>query len=70
MLKTILKVDGMTCQHCVETVSEAVGKMSGVHNVEVNLDQKEVTVEFDESKIKVDKISAQIVESGFEVLEN
>lgn len=64
----VLKVEGMTCQHCVQTVTETVGKLPGVAKVEVNLGQKKVTVEFDESQTQVESISAQIVEAGFEVV--
>ena len=67
MMRKVLKVEGMTCQHCVQTVSETVGKMVGVQKVDVNLDQKEVTIEFDESQTKLDEVSTQIVEAGFEV---
>ena len=67
MMRKALKVEGMTCQHCVQTVSETVGKMTGVQKVDVNLDQKEVTIEFDESQTKLDEVSTQIVEAGFEV---
>lgn len=64
----VLIVDGMTCQHCVQTVTETVEKMPGVAKVEVNLGQKKVTVDFDESQTQVESISAQIVEAGFEVV--
>ena len=67
MMRKVLKVEGMTCQHCVQTVSETVGKMTVVQKVDVNLDQKEVTIEFDESQTKLDEVSTQIVEAGFEV---
>jgi len=67
MMRKVLKVEGMTCKHCVQTVSETVGKMTGVQKVDVNLDQKEVTIEFDESQTKLDEVSTQIVEAGFEV---
>ena len=60
----------MTCQHCVQTVSEAVGKMAGIQKVEVNLEQKLVNVEFEESLSTIDDISAQIVEAGFEIVED
>ena len=70
MMRKVLKVEGMTCQHCVQTVSEMVGKMAGVQKVDVNLDQKEVTIEFDESQTKLDEVSVQIVEAGFEVVGN
>lgn len=60
----------MTCQHCVQTVSETVGKMAGIQKVEVNLEQKLVNVEFEESLSTIDDISAQIVEAGFEIVED
>jgi len=67
-MQKVLKVGGMTCQHCVQTVSEKVGKMPGIENIEVDLDQKKVTVNFDESKSNVDEISTQIVDAGFEII--
>ena len=70
MIEKTLKVEGMTCQHCVQTVSEAVGKMAGIQKVEVNLEQKLVNVEFEESLSTIDDISAQIVEAGFEIVED
>ena len=69
-MQKVLKVEGMTCQHCVQTVTEAVGKMLGVEKVDVSLEQKEVTVDFDESQTQTEEISAQIVEAGFEVIGN
>ena len=70
MMRNVLKVEGMTCQHCVQTVTETVGKMIGVEKVEVSLDQKEVTIDFDELQTQTEAISAQIVEIGFEVIKN
>ena len=70
MMQKVLKVGGMTCQHCVQTVSETVGKIAGAQKVGVDLDRKEVTIEFDESQTKLDEVSVQIVEAGFEVVGN
>ena len=64
MMRKVLKVEGMTCQHCVQTVSETVGKMTGVQKVDVNLDQKEVTIEFDESQTKLDEVSLRSSKQG------
>ena len=69
-MQKVLNVEGMTCQHCVQTVTETVGKMTGVEKVEVRLGQKEVTIDFDELQTQTEAISAQIVEAGFEVIEN
>jgi copper chaperone len=70
MMQKVLKVEGMTCQHCVQTVTEMLGKMIGVEKVEISLEQKEVTIDFDELRTQTEVISAQIIEAGFEVIEN
>ena len=69
-MQKVLKVEGMTCQHCIQTVTETVGKMTGVEKVGVSLGQKEVTIDFDELQTQTEEISAQIIEAGFEVIKN
>jgi copper chaperone len=67
MAQETLNVEGMSCGHCVETITNAVGKVAGVNKVEVNLEEKSVFVDFDDSKISLEKISTGIIEVGFEV---
>ena len=38
-------VDGMTCQHCVRAVTDAVAALPGVQAVQVDLDAGQVHVE-------------------------
>ena len=64
-----IKVMGMSCDHCVQTIQKAVGEISGVQQVNVDLDKKEVTVAIDENKTKLKDITSKIVEAGFEVVE-
>jgi copper chaperone len=63
-----IKVDGMSCGHCVETIENALGKMGGVNQVQVSLENKKVSVDFDENQTTVDAIKEKIVEAGFETL--
>lgn len=70
MTKQILHVEGMTCGHCVETVTKAVSALDGVERVDVNLEKKEVTVDFDEGRTRVQDIQAKINEAGYEVLDS
>jgi copper chaperone len=65
-----IQVDGMTCDHCVETVTKAVNSLDGVRQVSVDLDKKQVSVDFDESQTDQDAISSKIIEVGFEVTSN
>lgn len=38
------RVPGMTCGHCVSSITEEVEKVNGVTNVNINLDTKVVTI--------------------------
>ena len=63
-----IQVAGMTCGHCVETVTKAINSIKGISQVSVSLETKQVTVDFDESQTNVDVISSKITEAGFEVV--
>ena len=67
MAHSVLTVDGMTCGHCVETINVALGGLAGVNSIAVQLDNKSVTVDFDESTTDLKTISAKIIEVGFEI---
>ncbi len=67
-MKEIIKVDGMSCGHCVETISNALGAMPGVSQVQVDLKGKTVEVEFDENLVRRKTLSEAIEEAGFEVM--
>jgi len=68
MANQTLNVEGMTCDHCVQTIKEAVNNLVGISRVEVDLENKQVAVEYDKALVKLDSITDKIVEIGFEVL--
>ena len=70
MTKESLKVEGMTCQHCVQTITDALGKIDGTNKVAVDLDKKEVQVDYNGEKTNLQEISDKIVEVGFELVNN
>jgi len=63
-----LYVDDMTCNHCVETVQNALNEITGIQNVKVDLESKKVFVDYDELKVGLDIISGKIQEVGFNIL--
>ncbi len=65
--KDILLVEGMSCGHCKNAVEKAVGALSGVLLAEVDLAEKTLAVEFDASKITLDKIKEIVDEEGYTV---
>ena len=66
-MNKILNVDGITCEHCVDTIKEAVGILDGVYSVDVDVEKKQVDVEFDEKLAKPEDLIHKIEEIGFEV---
>ena len=70
MRQEIIKVEGMTCQHCVQTITEALNNITGLNTVNVDLVKKEVRVKFNENETKLKKISDKIIEVGFELPNN
>ncbi|UKS26766.1 copper chaperone CopZ [Paenibacillus sp. HWE-109] len=65
MQSVTLKVEGMSCGHCVNSVEGAVKKLGAVGKVDLSAGS--VTVEFDESKVSVDTIKEAIEEQGYDV---
>ncbi len=68
MEKTKLKIGGMSCQHCVKTVTDALTELSGVRRAKVNLRKAEAIVHFDASRITTANLTEAITAVGFEVL--
>ena len=67
MTKQVIIVGGMSCEHCVKAVTEAVSAVDGVANVKVVLKKNSAAVKFDEKKTNLDAIKAAVTEAGFNV---
>ncbi|MDF2649125.1 MAG: copper ion binding protein [Paenibacillus sp.] len=67
MSAIILKVEGMSCNHCVNSVEKAMKELGA--EGKVNLANKEVEVQFDESKLSVEAIKEAIEEQGYDVVQ-
>jgi len=66
-MATILKVKGMSCQHCVMSVTKALNQLEGIKNVQVDLAKGEV--QFDNTKaIAAHQIEKAIEEAGYKVI--
>ena len=67
MKQELIKVAGMTCNHCVQTITKALKKISGLNSIDVSLDSKEVKVLYNENETNLQEITKKIVEVGFEL---
>ena len=66
-MKEVLNVDGITCEHCVKTIKEAIVNLVGIFSVQVSIEKKQVIIEFDEKQAKPEDLIDKITEAGFEV---
>lgn len=65
MSQTIeLTITGMTCDHCVHAVTNAVQDVAGVKSAKVSLEANAATIEGD--ALDLAKILAAISEEGYE----
>jgi len=62
-----MKVKGMSCQHCVMSVTKALNQLEGIKNVQVDLAKGEVR--FDNTKeVASSQIEKAIQDAGYEVI--
>jgi len=58
-------IENMTCALCPVTVKKAMSNVNGVKSVNVNLDTKTATVEFDSTVTTVDEIAQSSTNAGY-----
>ncbi len=66
--RTILKIGGMHCAGCVSSIQKSVSEVPGVNKVDVNLATEKATLEFDQTKVKLESIEKAIEEIGYTVV--
>ncbi|MCR8656449.1 copper ion binding protein [Paenibacillus endoradicis] len=65
MQNIVLEVEGMSCNHCVNSIESALKELGATGSVDLKANT--VTVQFDESKLTLDNIKEAIEEQGYEV---
>lgn len=68
MEKTI-GVNGMTCDNCKKAVESALRNLDGVNSVAVNLDEGNVSVDFNEDVVSLGDIRLKIEDQGYDVVQ-
>ena len=66
MSESVYTVSGMTCGHCVSSVTEEVGRIGGVSGVAVDLPTGRVTIT-STAPVTLDDVRAAVVEAGYEL---
>lgn len=66
-MKKVIKIEGMSCMHCVKHVEEALMDLKEVTKVTVNLNEKNALLELDYN-VEDSKLEEVIKEAGYDVI--
>ncbi|UFU00694.1 copper chaperone CopZ [Radiobacillus kanasensis] len=68
MENVTIKVEGMSCNHCVNAIEGSVGRLTGVKAVQVDLQGGSVAVSYDSEKVELSEIKETIEDQGYDVV--
>ena len=68
MKSVALRIEGMHCGGCAETISSLLEKQPGVQAVSVSIDESWARVLYDPSATREDRLVAVIQQPGFRVV--
>lgn len=66
MVQATYTVKGMTCEHCVRSVTEEVSAIEGVTDVSVDLESGRVLVS-STAEVATDDVRAAVTEAGYQL---
>jgi copper chaperone len=61
-----LEVSGMTCDGCVNTVTNSLQSLDGVQEATVTLEPPQAIVKYSPGKVTVDQMNAGVKDKGYE----
>jgi copper chaperone CopZ len=67
MVEMNLKVEGMTCTECEQSIAKGVHELAGIDSISANHLDSTAFVRFDTTKTNLKEITAAIAKRGYEV---
>ena len=68
MKSVTLKIEGMHCGGCAETVTSLVKKLPGVHAVSVSFDEGRARILYDPNATREEQLVSVVQQPGFRVV--
>ena len=65
IVEASLSIGGMTCEHCVMSVTKGINGVEGVESVAVTLEDSTAIVKYDASLVAVDDLKKAIEKRGY-----
>ena len=67
MASAVLSVPNISCEHCQRTIMNALTPVAGVHRVSVDIPTQRVHVDYDETRVDVERMKAILEEEDYPV---
>ncbi|HLR22891.1 MAG TPA: copper ion binding protein [Pseudogracilibacillus sp.] len=67
-MKETLKVEGMTCSCCAGNVEKSVNKLDGISSIEIDVDNHEIKVDFNDDSVTLEQIKEKITGEGYSIV--
>jgi copper chaperone len=67
MTTKTLSVPDISCEHCERALDRALEPLAGVQSVRVDIPAKQVTVQYDESAVAIEKIKQAVEDEEYPV---
>lgn len=58
-------IQGMTCGNCVRHVEQALKNLSGISQLEVNLEKQDALVEYDSTLVTYETMASVLKDAGY-----
>jgi Cu+-exporting ATPase len=65
LVKTVIKINGMTCANCAANIEKTLSKLPGIYKASVNFASEKAIVEYSDDEIRPAAIIETIAELGF-----
>jgi copper chaperone CopZ len=62
----LIKIEGMHCHRCEESIQKKLAQQPGVREVEVDFASRQASVLFDDKKISINKLMEAVAEAGYQ----
>ena len=63
----IIRIEGMHCHKCEQTVQKSLMQYEGVHEVEVDFNSKQASVLYDQKKVSPRQLMDAVTDAGYDV---
>lgn len=65
--ETTLTLPDMSCNHCVQRITQTLTNMAGVISIHVDLPTKTASFSYDQEVLQLEAIEAELAETGYPV---